>query len=331
MTATELVGRISGGGGIDALLCGVGDAVTADVVKAGGRRLKVISTTGVSTGNIDGAAAAAAGVVVASVPDVLTDTVADLVVGLVISVARRFKEGIAAADAGRTTRRSLPGGGVGMDIHGATVGIVGLGAVGAAVARRLAGFDVSFVYTGPRKKMGGAAAEVGARYVGLNHLLAVSDIVLPLCPVTDDTRGMMDWEALERMKKSAVLINCASAALMDAEAVYYAVKTGEIAGAGICVPEGSGRDAWDSGVVSGGAGGGVAGAPGGAARQKMLMQKLLGLPAVTVLPDMAGETVGCLEDMAAMAAGNLMAALRGKRLPHIGLAAAGGGADPPPG
>ncbi|OSX81018.1 hypothetical protein BU14_0027s0044 [Porphyra umbilicalis] len=321
MTATELVGRLSAGGGVDALLCGVGDAVTPDVIRAGGRRLKVISTTGVSTANIDTAAASAAGVVIASVPDVLTDTVADLVVGLVIAVARRFKEGIAAADAGRTSRRSLPGGGVGVDVHGATVGIIGFGAVGAAVARRLSGFDVSFVYTGPRKKVGGPAADVGARYVGLNHLLAVSDIVLPLCPVTDDTRGMFDWEAMERMKKTAVLVNGASAALMDVEAIYYAVKTGEIAGAGMCVPEGSGRDAWDTGSVP-------SAAPGGAARQKMLMQKLLGLPTVTVLPDMAGETVGCLEDMAAMAAGNLMAALRGKRLPHVGV---GDGTDPPSG
>eukprot|EP00168_Porphyra_purpurea_P017604 TRINITY_DN6150_c0_g1_i2.p4 TRINITY_DN6150_c0_g1~~TRINITY_DN6150_c0_g1_i2.p4 ORF type:complete len:132 (+),score=55.21 TRINITY_DN6150_c0_g1_i2:570-965(+) len=131
---------------------------------------------------------------------------------------------------------------------------------------------------------------------------------------------MFDWEAMERMKKTAVLVNGASAALMDVEALYYAVKTGEIAGAGLCVPEGSGRDAWEAG--------GVPGAPGGAARQKLLMQKLLGLPTVTVLPDMAGETVGCLEDMAAMAAGNLMAALRGKRLPHAG---AGDGTDPPSG
>ncbi len=275
--------RIRGAAG---LLCLLTDVVDEHLLQAAGPGLRVISQMAVGVDNIDLAACTRRGIPVGHTPGVLTETTADLAVALLLAAARRLPEAQAAVRAGDwVTWRPLWL--AGHDVHGATVGIVGLGRIGRAVARRLRGFGCSILYTGPRPVP--EAREVDARFVDLEELLAVSDFVTLHCPLTPRTRHLIDERALARMKPTAILVNTSRGAVVDPEALYRALAAGRIAGAALDVtdPEPLPPD-----------------------------HPLLALPNCLVVPHIGSASVATRTRMAVMAAENLLAGLRGEPLPH---------------
>jgi lactate dehydrogenase-like 2-hydroxyacid dehydrogenase len=196
------------------------DRVDAELLDAA-PRLRAISTMAVGTDNIDLAEAARRGVPVGHTPDVLTDTTADLALGLMIAAARRLPEAERAVRAGEWGPWH-PAWLLGRDLHGATVGIVGMGRIGRAVARRLEGFAVRVL---------------DSRRDGLDRLLDESDFVSLHCPLTDATRGLIDAVALRRMRREAILVNTARGPIVDTGALAAALSEGEIAGAALDVTD----------------------------------------------------------------------------------------------
>jgi len=213
----ELRARAAWGDGLLTLLT---DAVTGEMLQ-GAPRLRAISNYAVGVDNIDVEAATARGIPVGHTPDVLTETTADLALALMLGAARRLVEGDALVRRGEwvTWDPELL---LGRDLHGATVGIVGMGRIGSAVARRLVGF-------GPRV--------LSARDLPLEELLGESDFVTLHCPLTPETRGMMGTEAFARMKPTAYLVNTARGPIVDTEALVGALERGEIAGAALDVTD----------------------------------------------------------------------------------------------
>jgi glyoxylate reductase len=204
----------------EGLLCMLTDRVDIELLDAA-PGLRAISTVAVGTDNIDLEEAARRGIPVGHTPDVLTDTTADLAVALMLAAARRLREGEAAVRAGEWGPWH-PSWLLGRDVHGATVGIVGMGRIGQAVARRLEGFGVR---------------PLDSRRDGLGRVLDESDFVTLHCPLTDDTRGLIGVEALRRMKREAILVNTARGAIVDTDALADALTAGEIAGAALDVTD----------------------------------------------------------------------------------------------
>jgi len=197
-------------------------------------RLRVVANYAVGYDNVDVAAATARGVAVANTPDVLTEATADLAFALLLAAARRLGEGERLVRAGRWTGWE-PGQLLGVDVWGRTLGIIGLGRIGEAVARRGRGFGMSVLYSGRRPAP--AAAELGAEHVSLDDLLARADAISIHCPLTAETRHLIDAAALARMKPTAILVNTARGPIVDEAALADALAAGRIAGAGIDVFE----------------------------------------------------------------------------------------------
>jgi len=212
---------LAGVAGAAALVSTLNDRIDAEVLDAGSQ-LRVVSVMAVGHDSIDVAACTERGVVVTNTPGVLTDATADLAFALILAVARRLPE---AADAARTGGwgRWQPTWMCGMDLAGATIGIVGYGAIGRAVGRRAAAFGMDIVHH--------------SRHSGipLDDLLAVSDVVTLHTPLTEQTRGLIGREQLRRMKPSTILVNTARGAVVDQVALAEALGDGTIAGAGIDV------------------------------------------------------------------------------------------------
>jgi glyoxylate reductase len=195
-------------------------------------RLRVVANFAVGFDNVDVAAATARGVCVTNTPDVLTEATADLAFALALAAARRLGEGERLIRAGRWTGWA-PDQLLGVDVWGRTLGIVGLGRIGLAMARRGRGFAMQVRYAGPREAPG--AAEVGARRVPLDALLGEADVVSLHCPLGAETAGLIDAARLARMKPTAVLVNTARGALVDEAALAAALAAGRLAGAGLDV------------------------------------------------------------------------------------------------
>ncbi len=275
--------RVAGCAG---LLCLLTDRIDAALLDAAGPGLRVLSQMAVGVDNIDLAACTARGIPVGHTPGVLTEATADLSVALMLATARRLVEAADDVRAGRW-RTWDPLGWVGPDLHGSTVGIIGLGRIGAAVARRLAGFGVTLLYHNPRPSP--LAAEVGATWVELSDLLAGSDFISLHCPYSPATHHLIDASALAQMKPTAILINTARGGVVDQAALIAALTSGRIAAAGLDVttPEPL--------------------PPG---------HPLLALPNVVVLPHIGSASLPTRIRMAAMAVENLLAGLEGRTLPH---------------
>jgi glyoxylate reductase len=226
--------------------------------------------------NIDVEAATERGLPVGNTPGVLTDTTADLAVALMLGIARRLLDGDGYVRRGEW-RTWEPEQVLGRDLHGSTVGIVGFGRIGQATARRLDGFDCTLLHT---SRSGGVPFE---------ELLERSDFVSVHTPLTAETRGLIDAEALRRMKPTAYLVNTARGPIVDTAALVDALKAGEIAGAALDVtdPEPLPAD-----------------------------HPLLEAPNLLVLPHLGSATHATRERMADMAADNMLAALRGERMPN---------------
>ncbi|MCA9670964.1 MAG: D-glycerate dehydrogenase [Myxococcales bacterium] len=218
--------------GVDGIVCLLTDAIDEALLAAAGDTLRVVSQMAVGVDNIDLAACAARGVAVGHTPGVLSESTADLTLALMLATCRRVVEAAEDVRAGRW-RSWSPLGWAGVDLYGATVGIVGLGRIGQAVARRLAGFNVTLLYSSRRAltKIGTLAVE----RVPLDELFERADIVSLHVPLTDETRGLVGEAALARMKRTAILINTARGEIVDQAALLAALDKGHIAAAGLDV------------------------------------------------------------------------------------------------
>lgn len=220
----------------EAVICLLTDRMTADIMDAA-PSLRIIANVAVGYDNVDVAAARERAIVVTNTPDVLTEATADLAFALLLAIARRIPEADAYMRAGRYTRFELMPSLAGADVYGKTLGIVGMGRIGTAVARRGAlGFGMPVLFHGgsPDRE---AARELGARSVSLPALLAESDFVSLHVPLTDATRHLIGAPELRAMKRSAFLINTARGPIVDEAALAQALAAGEIAGAALDVFE----------------------------------------------------------------------------------------------
>jgi lactate dehydrogenase-like 2-hydroxyacid dehydrogenase len=269
-------------GSAEGLLCMLTDRIDAGVVAAC-PRLRVVSQMAVGVDNIDVPAATARGIPVGHTPGVLTETTADLAFALLLAVARRIVEADRFVREGRW-RTWDPGGLLGRDIHGATLGIVGMGTIGRAVARRAAGFEMRLLFTSPS-----ASDEPGATRVSLDRLLNESDFVSLHCALTPETHHLIGERELRLMKRSAILVNTSRGPVVDQPALARALREGLIAGAGVDVTE-------------------VEPIPDD--------DPLLTASNCVVLPHIGSASVETRERMAEMAVENLLAGIRGDRLPH---------------
>lgn len=220
----------------EAIICLLTDRMTPDIMDAA-PSLRIIANVAVGYDNIDVAAARERGIIVTNTPDILTETTADLAWALLLAVARRIPEADAYMRAGWYTRFELMPPLAGSDVHGKTLGIVGMGRIGTAVARRgTLGFGMQVLYHGgmPDAEL---AAEIGASSVSFEDLLAESDFLSIHVPLNDGTRHLIGLPELRAMKPSAFLINTARGPIVDEAALAQALAEGLIAGAALDVFE----------------------------------------------------------------------------------------------
>jgi len=199
-------------------------------------RLRVVANVAVGVDNVDLGACRARGVAVTNTPGVLTEATADLAFGLLVAAARRIAEGDRLVRAGRF-RGWTPSYLLGARVHGATLGIVGLGRIGQAMARRARGFGMKVLYAERRPLPAELGRALGATHTSLDDLFARADFVSLHCPLTADTRHLVDAGRLARMKPGAVLVNTARGGCVDEEALADALEHGPVAAAGLDVFE----------------------------------------------------------------------------------------------
>jgi len=233
MPREELLKALPGHAGLLPLLV---DKIDAELLDAAGGSLGIVANYAVGYNNIDLDEATKRGVAVSNTPDVLTDSTADLALALMLAVARRMVE----AD-GLTRPGRFPGWGpmfmLGTDLHHKTLGLIGMGRIGRAVARRGRGFDMRVLYHQRNRLDPERERRLAVEYRDLEHLLAESDFISLHIPLTPDTRRMIGQRELGLMKPSAYLINTARGEVVDETALVRALQTGAIAGAGLDVYE----------------------------------------------------------------------------------------------
>ncbi len=208
--------------------------ITGDAIR-GATRLRLIASLATGYDNIDVAAAKERGVAVTFAPGILDETTADGVFAIMLAAARRLGEAERFLRAGKF-RGWTPFLFLGHDVHGATLGIVGMGRIGRAVARRARGFSMRLLYTDARRNED-AERELGAAFVTMDELLRDSDFVSLHVPLLPETRHLVDAAALRKMKRTAVLINSSRGPVVDERALAEALRDGVIAGAGLDVYE----------------------------------------------------------------------------------------------
>ena len=281
----ELLRRVAGCDGVLTLLT---DRVDDELLDAAGASLRVVSNYAVGFDNVDVPACTRRRIPVGNTPGVLTETTADLAWALLMAAGRRVAEGDRYVRAGRW-RTWGPELLLGGDVHGATLGIAGFGRIGQAVARRAAGFGMTVLYWSRTRAEPALERELGATWVDFEKLLARSDFVTLHVSLNEETRHLIDAAALARMKPSAVLVNTARGPVVDQAALAEALRDGTIAAAGLDVtdPEPMAPD-----------------------------DPLLRLENCLVVPHIASASHATRGRMAAMAAANLLAGLRGERLPN---------------
>jgi glyoxylate reductase len=272
--------------GIDGLLSLLTDKIDSEVMDEAGTQLKVISNLAVGFDNIDVQAATARKIPVGNTPDVLTDATADFAFALMMAVARRIPEAERYVHEGKWKTWG-PMTLLGVDLNGATLGLVGFGRIGKAMARRAAGFDMRVIYYDPNDK--NPDPDLKARQVGFETLLKESDFISLHTPLTPDTRQLVGSEAFSKMKPSAVLVNTARCPIVDMEALYQALKENRIFGAGLDVTD---------------------------PEPLPMNSPLLALDNIVIVPHIASASKATREKMSWMAAQNLIAGLKGERLPN---------------
>jgi glyoxylate reductase len=264
----------------DALVCALTDRIDADVLAAG-ERLRVVATVAVGYDNIDVAAATARGIAVCNTPGVLDETTADLAFLLILAASRL------ASDAERDLRAGRwSGWGItqylGTDVHGATLGVVGYGRIGRAVARRGAGFEMQVLHhTRHPTGMPGYVAE-------LDRLLGECDVVSLHVPLTDETRHLLDERRLALMKPTAVLVNTARGPVVDEAALARALEQGQLFAAGVDVYE----------------------------HEPDVHPRLLAAPRVVLLPHIGSASRATRTSMSRLACEGIVAVLAGAQPPN---------------
>lgn len=258
------------------------DAVLLDRV----RGVRVISNFGVGVDHIDIAAAAARGIPVGNTPGILDGATADLAFSLVLAAGRRIVEGDRYAR-GPGFLHYDPSYLLGREVHGSTLGIIGLGRIGEQVARRARAFDMTVLYHNRRPKPE-AEANLGVRYASLDELLATSDYIVLTVPLTSETRGMIGTPELARMKPAAALVNVSRGPVVDTAALTGALASGKVRMAALDVtdPEPLPRD-----------------------------HPILKLENVIITPHLGSATVETRQRMAEVSVENLIAGLEGRPLP----------------
>lgn len=270
--------------GMDGLLCLLTDRIDGEVLDAAGSQLKVVSNHAVGFDNIVVPDATARRIPVGNTPGILTDATADFAFALLMSAARRVNEAERYLRAGKwkTWGPSIL---LGMDFVGKTLGLVGFGRIGQAVAKRAAGFDLRVIYYDP-----GAEPVFNATPVNsLDALLRESDFVSVHTPLNDSTRRMVNADFLSKMKRNAILVNTSRGGVVDQGALFHVLKSQQIFAAALDVtdPEPLPMDS-----------------------------PLLTLENCIIVPHIASASEKTRDDMARLAANNLIAGLKGERLPH---------------
>jgi glyoxylate reductase len=215
-----------------ALITMLSDPINEEVLAAGDN-LKIVANLAVGFDNIDIETATKRGIIVSNTPDVLTETTADLTFALLMAAARRVVEAAEYVKAGKWESWS-PYLLAGHDIYSKTIGIVGMGKIGEAVARRAKGFGMEILYYNRSRKMD-AEMEIGAQYCSFEELVSKADYVVTLAPLTAETRNLFTAEVFSKMKNSAIFINAGRGPVVDEQALYEALVNGEIAAAGLDV------------------------------------------------------------------------------------------------
>jgi glyoxylate/hydroxypyruvate reductase len=270
---------------IDALICRPGNKLDPAALESCGPNLRAISTLSVGFNHIDVSWCSQHGIPVGFSPDTVTGTTADTALALVLAVSRRVLDGHRNVVDGEWGKAPFhPYHLAGYDVHHSTVGIVGLGRIGLAVAKRLKAFDCHILYSGPREKPE-SAAQVDAEFVSFDELLKRSDFVIPQVPLTDKTKNLFGAKEFQKMKKTAILINTTRGAVVDQLALADALKNGVIWGAGLDVTE-----------------------------PEPLSNKhpLVGLPNCLILPHLGTATYQCRHETAEQTIFNLMHTLGNK-------------------
>jgi len=271
--------------GADAVLTLLFDRVDEELLTAAGPQLRCVANVAVGFDNVDLGAAARHGVLVANTPGVLDDATADLTMALILAATRRLGEGERLVRSGRPWTWGM-GFMLGTDLRGARLGIVGLGNIGARVARRARAFGMSVAYHSRNPAPGEVVAELEAERLELEDLLSSSDVVSLHCPLTEETRHLIGAAELALMKPGAALINAARGPVIDEAALVRALREGRIV---------AGLDVYE--------------------REPELEPGLRELENVVLSPHLGSATVGTRAAMAELAARNAIAAVRGEPLP----------------
>ncbi len=267
----------------DGLLCMISDRIDKEVLERA-RNLKMIANCGVGYDNIDVQAATARGILVSNTPDVVTNSTADLTFALLMACARRIVEADHIVRAGEFGAW-IPFGFLGTEVSGKILGIVGMGAIGKAVARRARGFNMPVLYFKRRRLTEAEELELNATYVDLPTLLRKSDFVSLHVDLNEETKGLIGRDEFEMMKPSAYLINVARGPVLDEQALVEALRDGAIKGAGLDVYE----------------------------KEPDLTQGLAELKNVVLLPHIGTATIETRTSMAELAVRNLIQGLTGQK------------------
>lgn len=270
---------------VDGLICLLTDPINAQLINQAAI-LKVISQVAVGVDNIDLQAAAARGIPVGHTPDLLTDATADLTFALILAAARRLGEAIDYARSGCWQTWELTTL-LGEAVHGATLGIIGMGRIGQAVARRARGFDMPIIYV-HTTDLPEVDQELGATRVSLDQLLEKADIISLHVPLNQNTRGMIGSEQFQQIKPHAILVNAARGAVIDTDALVSALKSGQIGYAALDVTD-----------------------PEPLPSAHPLYQ----LPNAIIVPHIGSATRSARNQMSLLAVDNLIAGLQGQPLP----------------
>jgi len=272
----------------DALITMLTEKVDAELLAAAGPRLKIVANHAVGFDNVNLPDCTAAGVMASNTPDVLTETTADTAFALLMASARRVGEGERLLRA-ETPWIWGPLMMLGQDVHHKTIGIVGFGRIGQAVARRAKGFGMDVIYADAFQLPAEVEAETGARRVELDELLERADFVSIHTNLTEETRHLFGHEQFKRMKPTAVLVNTSRGPVVDEAALADALESGEIFAAGLDVFE----------------------------KEPQVHEKLLGLDNAVVIPHLGSATVDTRDAMGNLAVDNVFAAIDGTRPPTL--------------
>ncbi len=268
----------------DGLLVLLTDMIDKKVIVAAGKKLRVISNYAVGYNNIDVVEATKRGIMVTNTPGVLTETTADLAWALLMCIGRRIVEGDKLVRVGKF-RGWEPMLLLGTDIHESTLGLIGFGRIGQAMARRAKGFNLKVIYYDREPVPPIIEKELGASYVSFDELLRKSDFISVHVPLTEETFHLIGQEEFSMMKKESYLINTARGPIIDEKALVKALKGGVIRGAALDVFE----------------------------NEPAIEQELMNMDNVVIVPHIGSASYRTRTKMAIMAAKNLISALRGER------------------